>query len=527
MDNISFSGQTQLFLDLNLTIPLDLTPQEKAIMLLLQKLDYSEFYTEKKKVGRPLAAEPYIMMVIIIYARIQQKYSSRDIERLCKRDLFLLRVLDGRKAPDHSTFDRFLHTHSKAIEQLFYKVSIRLDELGELDKDTAYQDGTKIESKAGKYTFVWKKATTKNLVKLEKHVESLLFEMESCFQWDRSGNNFLQSIELYIENLKEMGVPLVPEKEGRGHRLTQEQKFYKKLLQYKEKMIHYHYYLSRMDGRNSMSKTDGDATFMRMKEDYMGNGQLKPAYNLQVVVDSNYIIGAHASADRTDYNTMIPAMKKVQENLPWKYKAFCADSGYDCQQNYEYLEDHKISAYIKPRDYEQSKKRSFKKDIGRKENMQYIPKEDCYICSKGKKLLKVYTRKSKNQYGYQLETNIYRCKWGCKSCKERPKCMKKSRADYKQVQANLRLEAYHRMANNLITSDKGKDIRVNRSIQAEGAFAQIKANWKFRRFLSAGMENISTEWILACLAINAVHLGNRLEQNLIGTPFHYRLQKSA
>ena len=104
MDNISFSGQTQLFLDLNLTIPLDLTPQEKAILLLLQKLDYSEFYTEKKRAGRPLAAEPYIMMVIIIYARIQQKYSSRDIERLCKRDLFLLKVLDGRKAPDHSTF---------------------------------------------------------------------------------------------------------------------------------------------------------------------------------------------------------------------------------------------------------------------------------------------------------------------------------------------------------------------------------------------------------------------------------------
>ena len=146
--------------------------------------------------------------------------------------------------------------------------------------------------------------------------------MESCFQWDRMGNNFLENIELYIENLKKTGAPLVPEKEGRGHRLTQEQKFYKKLLQYREKIISYQSYLSQMDGRNSMSKTDGDATFMRMKEDYMGNGQLKPAYNLQVVVDSNYIVGAYASADRTDYNTMIPAMKKVQENLPWKYEGF-------------------------------------------------------------------------------------------------------------------------------------------------------------------------------------------------------------
>jgi len=527
MNNITFPCQTQLFLDLNLTIPLDLTPQEKAILLLLQKLDYSDFYIEKKKAGRPLAADPYTMMVIIIYARVQQKYSSRDMERLCKRDLFLLKVLDGRKAPDHSTFDRFLHTHSSAIEKLFYQVSKRLDKLGELGKEILYQDGTKVESKAGKYTFVWKKAISKNLVKLEKHIQALFIDINNSFHWGVTGSNLLQNIEIYIEKLQKTGALLIPEKEGRGHRLTQEQKFYKKLVQYRDKMILYQFYLSQMNGRNSMSKTDADATFMRMKEDYMGNGQLKPAYNLQVLVDSNYIIGAHASDDRTDFNTMIPAMNKVKDNLSWNYSAYCADSGYDCQQNFEYLENQKIKPYIKPRDYEQSKKKSYKNDIGRKENMQYLPDEDCFVCSMGKRLLKVYTRKSKNQYGYQIYTNTYRCKRGCKNCKERSNCMKRSKADYKQVQANLRLREYHDKAYELITSIKGKEIRVNRSIQAEGAFAQIKANWKFRRFLSTGMDNIYTEWILACIAVNVVHLGYRLDQNLVGNPFHYKLEKSA
>lgn len=527
MKNISFHSQRQLFLDMNLTIPLDLTPQEKAILLLLQKLDYSGFYIDKKKSGRPLAADPYTMMVVILYARVQQKYSSRDIERLCKRDLFLLKVLDGNKAPDHSTFDRFLHTHSNAIEKLFYQVSMRLDNLGELGKDVAYQDGTKIESKAGRYTFVWKKSTSKNLIKLENHIHNLFSEIECCFQWNIPRDNLLQSMEIYIKKLKELEIPLIAKQEGRGHRLTPEQKFYKKLIHYKEKLILYQSYLSQMNGRNSMSKTDEDATFMRMKEDYMGNGQLKPAYNLQVVVDGNYIIGAHASNDRTDYNTMIPAINKIQENLPWQYNAYCADSGYDCQQNFEYLENHEIKAYIKPRDYEQSKKRSFKNDIGRKENMLYLPKEDCFVCTEGKKLLNVYTKKSRNQYHYQIETNIYRCKRGCKSCRSRSKCMKRSKAEYKQVQVNHSLRKYHETAYKLIRSDKGKEIRVNRSIQAEGAFAQIKANWKFRRFLSSGMGNIYTEWILACLAVNAMHLGNRLEQNLVGNPFHYRLEKSA
>ena len=97
------------------------------------------------------------MMLILLYARTQGKYSSRDLERLCKRDLFLLQVLGERKAPDHTTFDRFVHAYEKEIDDLFYQAVVRLETLGELTKDVVYQDGTKMESKAGRYTFVWKK----------------------------------------------------------------------------------------------------------------------------------------------------------------------------------------------------------------------------------------------------------------------------------------------------------------------------------------------------------------------------------
>jgi transposase len=527
MNDIILNESKQLYLDMNLAIPLNLTPKEQAILLLLQKLDYSEFFIEKKKEGRPLAVEPYTMMVIILYARIKQQYSSRDMEELCHRNLFLLRILDGRKAPDHCTIDRFLHTHSKTIEKLFYQVSGRLSDLGELGKKTAYQDGTKIESKAGKYSYVWKKTILKNQEKLEAHIRDLFAYIENQYQWDISDDNLLHNIEMYIDKLQGLQVPLIPEKKGRGHRLTQEQKLYKKLIQFKDKMLLYQSYLSQMTDRNSMSKTDKDATFMRMKEDHMGHSQLKPAYNLQLIVDSNYIVGAHASNKRTDYYTMIPLMNKINENLAWKYESYCADSGYDCQQNYEYLESRNIDAYIQPQNYRHSKKSSFKKEIGRQENMRYIPKEDCFICFRNKKLIKVYTRKSKSQTGYQTQANIYRCQWGCKTCKERARCMKRSRADYKQIQVNLRLKAYHKTAHALINSSQGKEIRVNRSIQAEGAFAQIKANWKFRRFLTSGMDNIYTEWILACLVVNTVHLAKRLESNLVGNPFHHKLKQSA
>ena len=334
-------------------------------------------------------------------------------------------------------------------------------------------------------------------------------------------------METLIERLRATGKRLVPEKAGRGHHLTNVQRFYRDALVYQEKLERYENYLASMSGRNSMSKTDPDATFMRMKDDHMRNGQLKPAYNLQVLVDSGYIVGSSASADRTDYATMIPALDHMHKSLPWKYSKYCGDSGYDSQQNHEYLEKHQIAAYIKPQGYEKSKKRKYRKDIGQKENMSYNADQDCFICTKGKKLELKYVRSRKNQYGYETTNHIYRCTRGCKSCPSRSACMKRSKAPYKQIQVNHRLNDYHRQALTLITSHEGTEIRVNRSIQAEGAFAQIKANWSFRRFLHSGMSGVHTEWLLMCLAMNAVRLGNRLARDEVGDPFHYKIEAEA
>lgn len=525
MNLTSFSRHEQLYLDLNISIPFEVTEHEAALMILLQNLDYSRFNLPKKKSGRPRAADPYSMILIILYARIQGRFSSRDVERLCKRDLFLLKILRGRKVPDHTTFDRFVHTHEKAIDELFFQIVVRLDSLGELKKDVVYQDGTKIESKAGKYSFVWRKATTKNMDKLYKHIQTLIAEVDDYFHWKLTPDDPYAVLESIKDKLIATGKPLIPEKTGRGHRISKEQRFYRDSIIYLEKLERYDKYLASMTGRNSMSKTDPDATFMRMKEDYMRNGQLKPAYNLQVLVDGGYIVGSYASADRTDYATMIPALSHMHKHLPWKYSNYCADSGYDSQQNHEFLEGQEISAYIKPLTYEQSKKRKYKKDIGKKENMTYHAEEDHFICARGKTLELKYIRSRKNQYGYETETHTYRCKRGCKSCPLRTACMKRSKADYKQVQINHRLTGYHQEALNLINSAKGKEIRVNRSIQAEGAFAQIKSNWSFRRFLRSGMNGIYTEWLLMSLAMNAVHLGNRLARDEVGTPFYYKIQE--
>ena len=519
----TFSHHKQLFLDLNLSIPFDLTDREAALILLLQNLDYSRFSPPKQKSGRPPAVDAYTMLLILTYARTQGKFSSRDVERLCTRDLFLVKVLDGRKAPDHCTVDRFIHTHNEAIDELFSQTVRRLGDMGELTKDVVYQDGTKIESKAGRYTFVWKKTTKRDLEKLSAHIKAFIPEVSQYYRWDLPLADLAEVLQEIKNRLEALGELLIPAGTGRGHRLTPAQRFYQNAVGYLEKLKRYRCYLASMEERNSMSKTDPDATFMRLKDDHMRNGQLKPAYNLQVLVDGGYTVGAYASADRTDYATMIPALTQLYGHINWTYRGYCADSGYDSQQNFEHLEQHQMAAYIKPQTYEQAQRRKCKQDIGRRENMTYDESGDYYVCAMGKKLVYKQEQKHTNQYGYGTYTRVYQCRRGCVSCSQRDACMKRSKGTYKRIQCNQRLERYHQRALELITSAEGTAYRVNRSIQAEGVFAQIKANWGFRRFLHTGMKEVYTEWILVCLAMNAVHLGNRLKDDQVGTPFRYTI----
>ena len=192
----------------------------------------------------------------------------------------------------------------------------------------------------------------------------------------------------------------------------------------------------------------------------------------------------------------------------------------------KYLENQNIDAYIKPMLFEYSKTGKFKSDIGKRENMTYDEKHNQFICANGKKLVYKTVKSRKNQYGYILESHVYQCKWGCKSCKLRRSCIKNSKDEYKVFEMNRRLDSYHKQAVELNTCSKGNEIRHNRSIQAEGAFAQIKANWSFRRFLRSGMNGIYTEWLLSCMAINAIRLGNRLARDDVGTPFYYEIQEN-
>ncbi len=223
-----------------------------------------------------------------------------------------------------------------------------LYQLGELSGETIFIDGTKIEACANKYTFVWKKAVSKNLGKL------------------------LEKLAVFVE-------------------LCEETYEIKVVYQNQVKMKHI------CGTRNSYSKTDHDATFMRMKEDAMGNGQLKAGYNLQHGVDSEYISWLTLGLQPADTTTLIPFLKSMERNLGFSYSKVVTDSGYESEENYRYLDGSGMLSYIKPANYEISKTRKYKKDIGRVENMEYDEATDIYTCHNGKKLHKESIKKEKTR----------------------------------------------------------------------------------------------------------------------------------
>ena len=173
---------------------------------------------------------------------------------------------------------------------------------------------------------------------------------------------------------EEAGIQFV---HGAGHHKPPEQRADEKLSALLEKWEGYEKKLFTMG--NCRSRTDPDAAFMHMKEDHMRNGQLKPGYNVQIAVNSEYITGVAAFPNRTDSGTLRPFLRRLEQQHRAKYRDIAADAGYESLDNYLYLEDNGQISFIKPINYESRKTRKFKQQIGRRENMSYDIQKDCYI----------------------------------------------------------------------------------------------------------------------------------------------------
>lgn len=511
----------QLRLPLNLEV---LIPEDDSVRLLshiLEEFDYTELYKAYSPKGRKPAVEPKTLFKVIAYAYMNNIYSSRRIEQACRRDINFMWLLNGQAAPDHTTISRFRkHFLPRALDHLFYQLVNYLHDCGEIEFENVFVDGTKIEANANRYTFVWKKAVVKNEAKMLTKIETLIERINQDYEasFTVTKDSVLEDLNAVLNFLEKQRVALGIEfVYGKGRRKSQLQRYIEQLQDFYERQQQYNIHNELFDGRNSYSKTDKDATFMRLKDDHMKNAQLKPAYNVQIAVEAEYITGAGIFQERTDTTTLIPLLEMMEQNLGRRYQNVIADAGYESEENYSYLESKGITSYIKPQSYERSKKRSFKKDFSKRENMLYDPIHDEYTCHNQKRLRKVGTSYRSSATGYRSEITVYECE-DCSDCPVKEKCTR-AKGNRRLWVAKKFIEQRQRSLEN-ITTEKGICLRMNRSIQVEGAYGVLKSDYNFRRFLTRGKNNVKTEFMLLCFGYNVNKFHSKIQNERLGMTLH-------
>ena len=506
-------------------------PEDDPVRLLnavMERMDYRRVWAAYSREGR-MGYSPKILTKLLVYGYMRRIISSRRIEEACKDNIRFMYLLEGQRAPDHNTIARFRSgiLASEAGQELLRQLVVLLKASRLLSMEAVFIDGTKIEANANKYSFVWKKGTEKKAEKVQAKIHDVLPGMLK-----KLGIRFYVPAEMDVRRLKklrrkvcakikEAGVVLV---HGKGQRKTGLQRLLEQVEAWLSKLKQYTNALHICGDRNSYSKTDHDATFMHMKEDHMRNGQLKPGYNVNTATCSEFIIGNYISSDRSDVHTLIPFMEQLQSTYEgYRLGKAVVDSGYESEENYCWFEEEeRPELVVKPSNHEQKKKKKYRSDVSRRENMPYDPEQDTYTCANGKLLKETYQKQSKSKSGFQTTTSVYECD-GCDKCPLKEKCIKAGGSKkpleerHKVLYVSKRFIRQREAMEEKITSPEGKLLRVYRSIQAEGTFAYIKEDLAFRRFLLRGKEKVKAEWLLFSLALNILKLHHKIQNDRLGT----------
>ena len=477
----------------------ELVPENHMVRVVdavIDRLDISDILSTYRGGGNS-AFNPKMMLKVLVFAYLSNVYSSRRIEELLRRDIYFM-WLAGMKRPDFRTINYYRGKRLKAgFDAVFTQVVELLHEEGFVSLKVQYVDGTKIESVANKYTFVWRGSVEKYDARLKAKTEALLSQIEQSHAVENQENPV--SEELTAEEVAKR-VERIREKVDADNLSKEERKALKQIqTDAVPRMKRYKEQLETMGCRNSYSKTDPDATFMRMKEDAMLNGQLKPGYNVQISTENQFITNFGIYQRPTDTLTMISYLESFKTRYGMQSEEIVADSGYGSEENYEYMFRNGMTPYVKYNMFHVEQRRSYRNNPFRVSNLFYNPDEDFYVCPMGQKMKFIRHEKRYTASGYQQSFSVYRA-GRCEGCPLRGQCHKSKRD--RQIEVNHTLDDYKARARELLTSEQGLKHRSNRPIEPEAVFGQIKECGKFRRLRLKGLTGAKIDFGLKALAHN-------------------------
>ena len=477
----------------------ELVPENHMVRVVdavIDRLDISDILSTYRGGGNS-AFNPKMMLKVLVFAYLSNVYSSRRIEELLRRDIYFM-WLAGMKRPDFRTINYYRGKRLKVgFDTVFTQVVRLLHEEGFVSLKVQYIDGTKIESVANKYTFVWRGSVEKYDARLKAKTEALLRQIEQNHAIENQENPVPE--ELTAEEVTKR-VERIKEKVDADNLGKEERKALKQIeTDSVPRMNRYREQLETMGSRNSYSKTDPDATFMRMKEDAMLNGQLKPGYNVQISTENQFITNFGIYQRPTDTLTMISYLESFKARYGMQSEEIVADSGYGSEENYEYMFSNGMTPYVKYNMFHVEQRRGYRNNPFRVSNLFYNPDDDFYVCPMGQKLKFIRQEKRYTASGYQQTVSVYRA-GRCEGCPLRGQCHKSKRD--RQIEVNHTLDDYKARARELLTSEQGIKHRSNRPIEPEAVFGQIKECGRFRRLRLKGLTGAKIDFGLKALAHN-------------------------
>ena len=492
-------------------------PKDDPVRILksvIESLDLSGF----KKLYHERGRSPYhpkMMLMVILYSYMNNVYSCRKIEKLLYRDIYYI-WLSGYQKPDFATINRFRNRVKNEIGHIFTLLVLILVEKGFVTLEVEYLDGTKIESKANKYTFVWRKSVERNREKLFEKIRVLLQQINEQMAQDKAAD--VDTLELTPQTLCEISKEFkealgsAPEAKTKEEKAAQrgKNKMFKELERHGEKLAEYNSRLEQMEGRNSISKTDPSATFMRMKEEAMCNGQTKPGYNLQISSENQFITDFALFPNPTDTLTFIPFLG----SFPGRYGRFpkrvVADSGYGSEENYRFMDEAGIEGFVKYNRFHLEHRPRYKPDTFHPDSLYYNEEGDYHICPMGQRMSRTGTLQTRTEGGYISQSACYRA-IRCKGCPLRCLCYK-AKTNQRTIRVNHRLNAYKRKACELLTSEEGIKERGRRCIEPEAVFGQMKSNMAYRRFRHMGKDKVVMDFTFFAIAFNIKKLCSMMKK---------------
>ena len=510
----SYSNNDRLFFLLNPNEYIAENDPVRIVDAVVESLDLKEFRKLYRERGR-CPYHPKMMLKIILYAYMNNIYSCRKIERVVQRDIHYI-WLAAQERPDYVTINRFRNRVKNEINNIFTQVVLLLAERGFITLDVEYIDGTKIESKANKYTFVWRKTVEKNRAKLQEKIRVLLEQIDEVIAQDKAAE--AESVEFTPETLTSIigelkdTLSAEPESADKNQKkqLREKKKQIKELEKHRDKLSEYDVRLEQIGERNSMSKTDPDATFMRMKEDAMNNGQTKPGYNLQLSAENQFITDFALFPNPTDTLTLIPFFNSFLDRYGHLPTIAVADSGYGSEENYRFMDEAGMEAYVKYNRFHLEQRPRYKPNPFHHDNFHYNAAEDYYVCPMGQHMTRIGTSHTKTASGYRSESARYRAQ-NCKGCPLRCLCYK-AKGDRRTIEVNHRLNEYKRKARELLTSEEGLRHRGRRCIEPEAVFGQMKFNMAYRRFRHFGKDKVSMDFAFFAIAFNLKKMYSKIEK---------------